>query len=108
MDIRNTTRSGHSANVRIALAVNGYVFSVAELGPDFVVLRNPIPHPPAEAELSLSIDGQEERWRVELIDGILAGGGDTRFRSCTSDVPARGVRDGGSKSPPCLTLRAGR
>jgi len=85
MDIRNTTRSGHSANVRIALAVNGYVFSVAKLGPDFVVLRNPIPHAPAEAELSLSIDGQEERWRVELIDSIRAGGGDVRFRSVVAD-----------------------
>jgi hypothetical protein len=83
MDTRSTTRGGHSADVRIALAVNGHVFSVAKLGPDFVVLRNPIPHPPAEAELSLSIDGHEERWRVELIDGILAGGGDTRFRSCS-------------------------
>lgn len=81
MVTRNTSSGGHSADVRIGLAVNGHVFSVAKLGPDFVVLRNPIPHPPAEAELSLSIDGQEERWRVELIDGIVAGGGDTRFRS---------------------------
>ena len=51
-------------------------------------------HPPAEAELSLSIDGHEERWRVELIDGIVPGGGDTRFRSCASDIPARSVSDG--------------
>jgi hypothetical protein len=81
-----TVRSAHSADVRIALAVNDHVFSVAELGPDFVVLRNPIPHPPAEAELSLSIDGHEDRWRVELIDGILAGGGDTRIRGCSGQV----------------------
>ena len=85
MDTRKTT-TGHSADVRIALAVNGHVFSVAELGPDFVVLRNPIPHPPAEAELSLSIDGHEERWRVDLIDGILPGVGDTRFRGCAGQV----------------------
>lgn len=85
MDTRNTNGVGHSADVRIALAVNGHVFSVAKLGPDFVVLRKPIPHPPAEAELSLSIDGHEERWRVELIDGIRAGGGDTRFRSCAAN-----------------------
>ena len=83
MDTRTSTGTGHSADVRITLAVNGHVFSAAELGPDFVVLRNPVPHPPAEAELSLSIDGQEERWRVELIDGIRAGGGDTPFRGCS-------------------------
>lgn len=70
----------------MSLAVNGHVFSVAELGPDFVILRNPVAHPPAEAELSLSIDGHEERWRVDLIDGIVPGGGDTRFRSCSAHV----------------------
>jgi hypothetical protein len=86
MDTRKTTGSGHSADVRIALAVNGHVFSVAELGPGFVVLRNPVPHPPADAELTLSIDGDERRWRVELIDGIRAGGGDTRFRSTSGHV----------------------
>jgi hypothetical protein len=50
------------------------------------VLRNPIPHPPVEAELSLSIDGHEERWQVELIDGIVPGGGDTRFRSYSGHI----------------------
>jgi len=76
-----TARSTHSADVLIGLAVNGHVFSVAKLGPGFVVLRNPIAHPPAEAELTLLIDGYERRWKVELIDGIVPGGGDTRFRS---------------------------
>jgi hypothetical protein len=85
MENPNPKRGSHSADVRITLAVNGYVFSAAELGPDFVVLREPIAHPPAEGELSLSIDGHEERWRVELIDGIAAGGGDTRFRSLAGD-----------------------
>ena len=86
MDNRKPTSGGHSADVRMSLAVNGHVFSVAELGPNFVVLRNPVAHPPAEAELTLSIDGYERRWRVELVDGILAGGGDTRFRSCSAPV----------------------
>jgi hypothetical protein len=83
---RTTTGGGHSADVRIDLAVNGHVFSVAKLGPDFLVVRNPVAHPPSEAEITLSIDGHEQRWRVELIDGILAGGGDTRFRSCSGHV----------------------
>ena len=85
-DTRMSLRSTHSADVRIALAVNGHVVSVAKLGPGFVVLRNPVPHPPADAELTLSIDGHEERWRVELIDGIRVGGGDTRFRSTSGHV----------------------
>jgi hypothetical protein len=83
---RMTTRGGHSSDVRMALAMNGHVFSVAKMGPGFVVLRNPIAHPPAEAELSLSIDGNERRWRVELVDGIAADGGDVRIRSCGGQV----------------------
>lgn len=73
-------RSSHSAEVRIRLAVDGRVFSVAQLGPGFVVLRDRIDHPPAAAEVRLSIDGDETRWPVELVDGIVAGERKTRIR----------------------------
>jgi hypothetical protein len=82
MDSQGMNRRGHSAEVRIDLAVHGHVFPVAELGPGFVVLGNPIDHPPAEAEITMSIDGSQRRWRVELIDGIVAGREDTRIRPC--------------------------
>ena len=65
--------SGHSAAVRIQLCVNGHVLPVAQLGPDFLVLKNTVPHPPAEAEIFMSIDGAESRWRVRLVDGIVLG-----------------------------------
>jgi hypothetical protein len=47
--------------------------AVAQLGPDFLVLRNPTDHPPADGEITVSIDGHESRWRVHLKDGIKAG-----------------------------------
>ena len=67
-----TTRStnGHSADVRMQLFVNGRVLKIAQLGPRFLMLDQPIEHPPAEAEIQMSIDGKEERWRVRLPDGI--------------------------------------
>jgi hypothetical protein len=86
MEARSTSRRGHSAEVRIDLAVNGHVFPVAELGPGFVVLRNPIDHAPAEAEITMSIDGSRMRWRVDLIDGIQTGREDTRIRPCPPPV----------------------
>jgi hypothetical protein len=52
MDAR-ASRS-YSADVRIQLALNGHVYSVAQLGPDFVVLRNSSDHPPAIAEITMS------------------------------------------------------
>ncbi len=65
-----TQMDAHSAEVRIHLHVNGYILPVAQLGPSFLVLRNPMDHPPCDAEITLSIDGSEERWAVYLINGI--------------------------------------
>ncbi|HEV8062826.1 MAG TPA: hypothetical protein VGP68_23305 [Gemmataceae bacterium] len=69
----------HSAVVRIQLTVNGHVLNVAQLGPDFLVLRNPIEHPPANAEVFVSIDGNEKRWPVYLADGIKTSERKTRI-----------------------------
>ena len=37
-------RTGRSAEVRMALAVNGYVLPIAQLGPNFLILREPAEH----------------------------------------------------------------
>jgi hypothetical protein len=82
MNAPNLYKSGHSTDVRIQLCVNGYTLAVAQLGPDFLVLKNPLDHPPAEAEITMSIDGHESRWKVHLVDGIGAGQRKTRIRPC--------------------------
>jgi hypothetical protein len=70
---------GYSAKVQIQLFVNGQVFPVAQLGPDFLVLRESTNHPPAEAEISMSVDGRESRWPVRLVDGIAVDQWKTRI-----------------------------
>jgi len=40
--------------------------SAGQLGPDFVVLDDPLEHPPTDAELFMSVDGREDRWSVRL------------------------------------------
>ena len=54
----------HSADVQMHLSVNGHTMSIGHLGPDYVVLDTPIDHPPSDAEISLSVDGNESRWKV--------------------------------------------
>ncbi len=54
------------------LFVNGHVLKIAQLGPQFLMLDQPIENPPADAEILMSVDGKEERWRVHLPDGISA------------------------------------
>lgn len=45
---------------------------VAQLGPEFLELRTPLDHPPCEAEITMSIDGRERRWPVQLPQGVQA------------------------------------
>ncbi len=73
------TNFGHSADVRIQLNLNGFVLNVAQLGPDFITVRNAADHPPADAEIVMSIDGRERRWNVYLPDGISADKPNTKI-----------------------------
>ena len=52
------------------LFVNGHALKIAQLGPQFLMLDQPIENPPADAEILMSVDGKEDRWRVHLPDGI--------------------------------------
>jgi len=63
-------RRPHSALVRMRLHVNGHTMVVGHMGPAYVIVDDPIDHPPAEAEVFLSIDGDVKRWPVFLPDGV--------------------------------------
>jgi hypothetical protein len=64
------------------LNVNGHVLRIGQLGPDFLILRDAIDHPPADASILLSIDGDESHWTVHLPDGIQANKPETRICRC--------------------------
>jgi hypothetical protein len=55
------------------LLINGASLPVAQLGPDFLLLKSPIDHPPADATIILSVDGSERQWHVHLLAGISVG-----------------------------------
>jgi hypothetical protein len=82
MSAPNPERPCFSADVRMQLRVNGQVFSIGQLGPDFLILDDPADQPPVEAEVVVSIDGRERRWTVRLPDGIAAGRPETRIADC--------------------------
>jgi hypothetical protein len=67
-----TSQGGHSAQVDISLLINGLVFSVAQMGPDFVLLNDPVDHPPTSASVLMRVDQSEQRWNVRLPSGISA------------------------------------
>jgi hypothetical protein len=52
--------------------VIGSTLAVAQLGPDFLILRQTIDHPPTEATIVMRVDAKERRWSVNLPDGLSA------------------------------------
>jgi hypothetical protein len=89
MSAGNQKIYGHSAIVRMELCVNGLVLPIAQLGPNFLVLENPIDHPPGEAEIGMWIDGREDRWRVRLAEGIKAEQRKTAISRCLNGSTVR-------------------
>jgi hypothetical protein len=61
------------------LCVNGQVFSIGQLGPNFMILEDVPDLPPGEADIIMSIDGHEKRWTVFLPDGVVASEPRTRI-----------------------------
>jgi len=86
MSVANPSYGSYSADVQMELSVNGRIFSVGQLGPDFLILDDPVDHPPAEGEIMVSIDGRVRRWRVRLPDGVAVGKVRTRIADCPSGV----------------------
>lgn len=52
------------------LRVGERIFPLAEVGPDFLVLRAPVELPPCLATLWISIDGREREKKVCIPKGI--------------------------------------
>jgi len=65
------TNRGHSAEISMSLIVGGQCFSVRGAGPSELVLAKPARIAPSQAELIITIDGDE---RKSLIN--VSGNGD--------------------------------
>ncbi len=67
-----SSQGGHSARVNLRLLVNGLSLPVAQLGPDFLLIDNPVNHAPAVASVVMEVDQSESRWNVRLPAGMSA------------------------------------
>jgi len=54
----------------MSLLVDGNSLPVAQLGPDFLLLRAVADHPPCDAVVKLRVDNVERQWGVRLPQGI--------------------------------------
>jgi len=63
---------GHSAIVRMQLLFNAIAIPIAQMGPDYIIIKAACDHPPCDASIVLKVDDNERRWNVHLPDGISA------------------------------------
>jgi hypothetical protein len=88
----NLNAQTHSARVRMELRLPGAVLTISHLGPDFLILAQPVDHPPTRAEISMSIDGNEKCWPVRLPAGLSTASRRTRILPCPQGSNGSTVR----------------
>jgi hypothetical protein len=71
--IRPVPNTGYSSDVRLTLRVGDRLFDVGQVLPDRCMVRDPVDVDPGPAELTISVDGQDEVKNVMLRDGIRSG-----------------------------------
>lgn len=76
-------RQTYSADVRLYLAIGTRQLGLSHIGPDHVLLREPVNLEPCEADVISIIDGTEYRWRVFLVNGAVPFDHEVEIR----DVP---------------------
>jgi hypothetical protein len=67
-----SSHGGHSVQVDMTMLKDDICLVISQMGPDFVLLKNPIDHPPSAVTLIMRIDNSERYWNVLLPDGISA------------------------------------
>jgi hypothetical protein len=62
-------RSDYSAEVRLRLEAQGKSWPLAKIGKNHVVPAGELELPPCDAVIVMTVDGNERRWDVRLVDG---------------------------------------
>ncbi len=73
---------GYSSTVSLHLLVDGRMIPLAQVGPDYAILREPMSLPQCNAEIIVGIDGREHRSAVRLVDGAAPDNETVRTISC--------------------------
>jgi hypothetical protein len=72
--LKDASTNGYSSKVRGWLNIDGQRYELAQVGPDFCILRNPLPGSDIQSidvivELVIEIDGEPSKVMVKLLLG---------------------------------------
>jgi len=63
-------RENYSSDVRLRLEADGRSWPLAKLGPDHFVPSEQFELQPCDAEIVMTVDGAERRWKVRIPEGV--------------------------------------
>jgi hypothetical protein len=63
----------YSPSITISLEIRSEKLAVAQVGPEFLVLRSSVDFPPTRAALIVTVDGEPVRQEIDLPQGIKGG-----------------------------------
>jgi hypothetical protein len=76
--------NGYSSDLEAFLCVATSRLPLAELGPDYCVVRGATELPPSDGEIVLMIDGEESRIPIVLPNGVIAAQSRVPYQSRAS------------------------
>jgi hypothetical protein len=56
-----TSSGGYSADVSLHLVLDGHVLPLAQVGPSYCILREPVQFEPSGGQIVIVVDGREKR-----------------------------------------------
>lgn len=59
-----------SRTVSMRMVAGGAEIGIDQFGGDFLMTSYPFPVPPCAAEVTISLDGEPDRFTIYLVDGI--------------------------------------
>ena len=75
---------GYSSEVEIELVINGKSFDIAQVGPEWCVVNNPVDLLPCSGEMIVQIDGRPHRRIVHLNDGMSRDSNELQFSAVSA------------------------
>ena len=66
--LKNAQANGHSSKVRGWLVVDGIQHELAQVGPDFCILREPRALSKSQAELIVEVDGDQRMTIIQIAE----------------------------------------
>jgi len=83
--LKNALSNGYSSKVRGWMVVDDMQHEIAQVGPDFCILREPLEFTQTQAELVVEVDGDKQTTSIEIVGSEVSQNRLVFARTCGPD-----------------------